>query len=40
MRHAHLAANAAITWCELMLDTLRDPAAPWRKTVTPPPPAT
>ncbi|PYC65736.1 hypothetical protein C7C46_32315 [Streptomyces tateyamensis] len=30
-RHAHLAANAALTWCELMLDTLRDPAAPWRK---------
>ncbi|WP_405361865.1 abortive infection family protein [Kitasatospora sp. NBC_00085] len=40
IRHAHLAANAAITWCELMLDTLRDPAAPWRKTVTPPPPTT
>ncbi|MEU6971959.1 abortive infection family protein [Kitasatospora aureofaciens] len=31
-RHAHLAANAALTWCELMLDTLRDPEAPWRKT--------
>ncbi|MFI8085295.1 abortive infection family protein [Kitasatospora sp. NPDC086009] len=30
-RHAHLAADAALTWCELMLDTLRDPAAPWRK---------
>ncbi|CAN3978204.1 abortive infection family protein [Kitasatospora purpeofusca] len=41
VRHAHLAANAAITWCELMLDTLRDPAAPWRKAASaPPPPAT
>ena len=29
-RHARLAANAAITWCELMLDTLTDPNAPWR----------
>ncbi|WP_083502542.1 abortive infection family protein [Sphaerimonospora mesophila] len=35
-RHAHLAANAAITWCELMLETLADPEAPWRT----PPPAT
>lgn len=30
-RHAHLAVNAAITWCQLILDTLSDPAAPWRK---------
>lgn len=29
-RHARLAANAAVTWCELMLDTLTDQAAPWR----------
>lgn len=31
-RHAHLAVNAAVTWCRLMLDTLEDPEAPWRKT--------
>ncbi len=31
-RHAHLAVNAATTWCELMLDTLADPEAPWRRT--------
>jgi abortive infection Abi-like protein len=30
-RHAHLAVNTAITWCRLMLDTLADPDAPWRK---------
>lgn len=30
-RHAHLAVNAAVTWCQLMLDTLNDPAAPWRQ---------
>lgn len=30
-RHAHLAVNASITWCQLMLDTLADPEAPWRK---------
>jgi hypothetical protein len=29
-RHAHLAVNAAITWCQLMLDTLADADAPWR----------
>lgn len=29
-RHAHLAVNAALTWCQLMLDTLSDPEAPWR----------
>lgn len=33
VRHAQLAANAALTWCQLMLDTLADPAAPWRKAV-------
>jgi hypothetical protein len=30
-RHAHLPANAAITWCELILETLADPKAPWQK---------
>jgi hypothetical protein len=30
-RHAHLAVNAALTWCHLVLDTLADPEAPWRK---------
>lgn len=30
-RHANLAVNAAFTWCQLMLDTLTDPEAPWRK---------
>jgi hypothetical protein len=30
-RHAHLAVNAAFTWCQLMLDTLADPDAPWRR---------
>ncbi|WP_439676771.1 abortive infection family protein [Embleya sp. MST-111070] len=29
-RHAHLAVNAALTWCQLMLDTLADPEAPWQ----------
>jgi hypothetical protein len=29
-RHAHFAVNAAMTWCSFMLDTLADPAAPWR----------
>jgi hypothetical protein len=29
-RHAHLAVNAAITCCQLMIDTLADPEAPWR----------
>ena len=28
-RHAHLAVNAAFTWCQLMLDTLADTEAPW-----------
>ena len=30
-RHARLAVNAALTWCSLVLDTLADPEAPWRK---------
>lgn len=30
IRHAHLAVNAAITWCQLMLDTLSDESAPWK----------
>lgn len=29
-RHARLAAGAAVTWCNLMLETLGDPDAPWR----------
>ena len=33
-RHAHLAVNAAFTWCQLILDTLADPDAPWRKDST------
>ncbi|MGR6316499.1 abortive infection family protein [Micromonospora soli] len=33
-RHAHLAVGAAHTWCQLILDTLADPAAPWRKQAT------
>ncbi|MEU6348361.1 abortive infection family protein [Streptomyces sp. NPDC047072] len=38
-RHARFAVGAAATWCELMLDTLADPNAPWRKVapaLTPP----
>lgn len=31
-RHAHLAVNASMTWCQLMLDSLADPEAPWRST--------
>ncbi|MFF3671617.1 abortive infection family protein [Microtetraspora malaysiensis] len=30
LRHARLAVNAATTWCEMVLDTLADPRAPWR----------
>ncbi|WP_407661080.1 abortive infection family protein [Kitasatospora purpeofusca] len=30
-RHAPLTPQRALTRCELMLDTLRDPEAPWRK---------
>jgi hypothetical protein len=33
-RHAHLAVNAAVTWCQLLLDTLTDPEAPWHNTIT------
>jgi hypothetical protein len=29
-RHARLASGAAQTWCQLMLETLEDPQAPWR----------
>lgn len=29
-RHAQLAVNAAVTWCQLILDTLADTNAPWR----------
>jgi Abortive infection C-terminus len=29
-RHARLAVNTAVTWCNFMLDTLADPKAPWR----------
>lgn len=29
-RHARLAFNGARTWCEIALETLGDPAAPWR----------
>lgn len=37
-RHAHLAVNAAFTWCQLMLDTLVDQQAPWRRNTSPCPP--
>lgn len=30
-RHVRLAANAATTWCQLILETLADPDAPWRR---------
>jgi len=30
-RHAHLAVNAAVTWCYFMLDTLADPDARWKQ---------
>ncbi|WP_353681672.1 abortive infection family protein [Microbacterium sp.] len=30
VRHARLAFNGARTWCEIALETLSDPAAPWR----------
>lgn len=29
-RHARLAFNGSRTWCEIALETLSDPAAPWR----------
>ena len=30
-RHAQLALGAATVWCQMMLDTLGDPDAPWRR---------
>ena len=30
-RHAHLAVGSASTYCRLLLETLEDPAAPWRR---------
>lgn len=29
-RHARLVVGAAQVWCQLMLETLGDPHAPWR----------
>ncbi|MGI5146854.1 abortive infection family protein [Plantactinospora sp. CA-294935] len=29
-RHGYLAVGAAHTWCQVILDTLADPTAPWR----------
>ncbi|WP_448319259.1 abortive infection family protein [Streptomyces sp. CO7] len=37
VRHARLTVNAAVTWCELILDTLADPHAPWKKQAAPQP---
>lgn len=39
-RHARVAIGTASTWRELMLDTLANPDAPWRKTSATAPPAT
>lgn len=36
-RHARFAVGTAATWCELMLDTLADPNAPWCRTAPAPP---
>jgi hypothetical protein len=33
-RHARLAAGAAHVWCQLLLETLDDPEAPWRSKAT------
>lgn len=33
-RHARLVVGAAQVWCQLMLETLGDPEAPWRPTTT------
>ncbi|MBN1460105.1 MAG: abortive infection family protein [Armatimonadetes bacterium] len=33
-RHAHLAVGSATVYCRLILETLDDPDAPWRATVT------
>lgn len=30
-RHARLAINAAVLWCDLVSSTFADPAAPWRR---------
>lgn len=30
-RHARLAVNAGRAWCEIVIDTFGDPAAPWRR---------
>lgn len=35
-RHARLVVGAAQVWCQLMLETLGDPQAPWRPTTTTP----
>lgn len=35
-RHARLAATAAKAWCDFLLETLADPAAPWTRTTTSP----
>lgn len=32
-RHARLVVGAAQVWCQLMLETLADPGAPWRRSV-------
>lgn len=32
-RHADLAVNAAGLWCQLVVDTLNDPYAPWHKMI-------
>ncbi|MFE5806218.1 abortive infection family protein [Streptomyces sp. NPDC056491] len=37
-RHARFAVGTASTWCELMLDTLADPDAPWCKASATTPP--
>lgn len=34
-RHARLAAGAAQVWCQLVLETLEDPTAPWRTSSRP-----
>lgn len=33
-RHARLVVGAAQVWCQLMLETLADPDAPWRRSET------
>ncbi|MEU6979045.1 abortive infection family protein [Streptomyces sp. NPDC046371] len=34
VRRARLTINAAVTWCELLLDTCAAPAEPWRRATT------